>query len=146
MSATKTGTRFTEACLGVAGFFLCEVRGPEKIISHNTSSINSRARSVRPRLEALSGSGPTSRCLTKLTGLDSAPSCRPESSPFSIRYFNIRVLVNTVVAFDPKTKGFQSWPIPSGGGVVRNMVAMSDDRLYLACNGVNKVAIAEVKH
>jgi len=51
-----------------------------------------------------------------------------------------------VVAFDPKTKAFQSWPIPSGGGVVRNMVATRDDRLYLACSGVNKVAIAEVSH
>jgi virginiamycin B lyase len=53
---------------------------------------------------------------------------------------------NTVVVFSPKTKGFQSWPIPSGGGIVRNMVATSNDRLYLACSGVNKVAIAEVKH
>jgi virginiamycin B lyase len=53
---------------------------------------------------------------------------------------------NTLVAFDPKTRSFQSWPLPSGGGVVRNMVATPDDKLYLACSGVNKVAIAEVKH
>src|SRR5256885_13480565 len=51
---------------------------------------------------------------------------------------------NTLVAFDPKTKKFQTWPIPSGGGVVRNMVATPDDRLYLACSGVNKVAIVKV--
>jgi virginiamycin B lyase len=52
---------------------------------------------------------------------------------------------NTVVRFDPKTEAFSSAPIPSGGGVVRNMVAAPDGRLYLACSGVNKVAIAEVK-
>jgi len=48
------------------------------------------------------------------------------------------------VAFNPKTKAFQTWPIPSGGGVVRQMISTPDDRLYLACSGVNKVAIAEV--
>jgi len=56
------------------------------------------------------------------------------------------VKLNTLVAFDPKAKSFQSWLIPSGGGVVRNMVATSEDKLYLACSGVNKVAIVEVKH
>ena len=61
-------------------------------------------------------------------------------------YSESGVKPNTLVAFDPKTKSFQSWPIPSGGGVVRNMVATPDDKLYLACSGVNKVAIAEVKH
>jgi len=47
------------------------------------------------------------------------------------------------VRFDPKTGEFQKWNIPSGGGVVRNMVATSDGRLYLACSGVNKVAVAQ---
>ncbi len=51
---------------------------------------------------------------------------------------------NTVVVFNPKTKVFQHWAIPSGGGVVRNMVATPDGRLYLACSGVNKVAVVEV--
>jgi len=51
---------------------------------------------------------------------------------------------NTLVAFDPKAKSFQKWEIPSGGGVVRNMVATPDRRLYLVCSGVNKVAIATV--
>ena len=30
---------------------------------------------------------------------------------------------NRLVRFDPKTEKFQTWPIPSGGGVVRNMMA-----------------------
>ena len=33
-------------------------------------------------------------------------------------------------------------PIPSGGGVVRNMVATPDGRLYLAESGANRIAIA----
>ncbi len=33
---------------------------------------------------------------------------------------------------------------PSGGGVVRNMVAFGD-KLYLAESGVNKVAVAQVR-
>src|SRR5438132_1324162 len=49
---------------------------------------------------------------------------------------------NTLVRFDPRTKKFSSTPIPSGGGVVRNMVATSDGKVYLAESGVNKVAIA----
>jgi virginiamycin B lyase len=49
---------------------------------------------------------------------------------------------NTLVRFDPVTKRFSSAPIPSGGGTVRNMVATPDGRLYLACSGVNRVAIA----
>jgi virginiamycin B lyase len=52
---------------------------------------------------------------------------------------------NTLVSFDPKTKKFSSTPIPSGGGVVRNMVATPDGRrLYLACSGVNKVAVVDL--
>ena len=53
---------------------------------------------------------------------------------------------NTLVRFDPRTKQFSSSPIPSGGGVVRNMVSTPDGRLYLACSGVNKVAIADPAH
>jgi streptogramin lyase len=46
--------------------------------------------------------------------------------------------------FDPKTKSFATWPIPSGGGVVRHIVATPGDQLYLACSGVNKVGIVEI--
>ena len=52
---------------------------------------------------------------------------------------------NTLVRFAPKAKTFSSTPIPSGGGVVRNIAATKDGRLYLACSGVNKVAIAQVR-
>lgn len=49
---------------------------------------------------------------------------------------------NTLVRFVPEPPGFASTPIPSGGGVVRNMVATPGGQLYLAESGVNKVAVA----
>jgi virginiamycin B lyase len=52
---------------------------------------------------------------------------------------------NTLVRFDPKTEKFQSWTIPSGGIVVRNMMARKDGNLVLACSGANRVAIVEIK-
>ena len=36
----------------------------------------------------------------------------------AIWYSESGVQPNTLVRFDPKTSAFQSWPIPSGGGVV----------------------------
>jgi len=49
------------------------------------------------------------------------------------------------VRFDPKTEKFQTWEIPSGGGVVRNMMPTREGNLALACSGVNRVALVEVK-
>lgn len=76
----------------------------------------------------------------------------PKSQPYGIAitpdgivwYSESGVHPNTIVRFDPATAGLRHWPIPSGGGVVRNMVATKDGRLYLACSGVNKVAIARI--
>jgi len=50
---------------------------------------------------------------------------------------------NTLIRFDPKTEQFARAAIPSGGGTVRNMAATPDGRIYLACSGVNKVAVVE---
>lgn len=52
---------------------------------------------------------------------------------------------NTVVRFDPQTRQFTVWPIPSGGGVVRHMVATPQGDLYIACSGVNQVGMVRVK-
>jgi virginiamycin B lyase len=52
---------------------------------------------------------------------------------------------NTLVRFDPKTKAFSTTTVPSGGGVIRNMVATQDGKLYMACSGVNKVAVAHIR-
>lgn len=51
---------------------------------------------------------------------------------------------NTLVRFDPQIEAFQTWTIPSGGGVVRNMMATREGNLVLACSGVNRVALVEV--
>lgn len=52
---------------------------------------------------------------------------------------------NTLVRFDTKTEKFQSWIIPSGGGVVRNMMATPDGNLVLACSAVNRVAFVDIE-
>ena len=52
---------------------------------------------------------------------------------------------NMLVRFDPSTEKFQTWPIPSGGGVVRHMVAGPDGSLWLACSEVDTIAKVEVK-
>jgi len=59
-------------------------------------------------------------------------------------YSESGVSPNTLVRFDPKSETFSMKPIASGGGVVRNMVATPDRRLYLACSGVNKVAVVDL--
>ena len=60
-------------------------------------------------------------------------------------YSETGVKPNNLVRFDPKTKTFSSTPVPSGGGVIRNMAATKDGRVYLACSGVNKIGIAQVQ-
>jgi virginiamycin B lyase len=51
---------------------------------------------------------------------------------------------NTLVRFDTQTETFQTWAVPSGGGVIRNMMATRDGHLVLACSGVNRVGVVEV--
>jgi virginiamycin B lyase len=76
-----------------------------------------------------------------------------ESEPYGIAfadgaiwYSESSVRPNTLVRFDPKTEKFQTWIIPSGGGVVRNMMITSTGNLVLAESGVNRVALVEVKN
>jgi virginiamycin B lyase len=56
-------------------------------------------------------------------------------------YCETAVQPNNLVRFDPKTRAFTTWPIPSGGGVVRHMVTTKERNLYIACSGVNKVGV-----
>jgi virginiamycin B lyase len=74
-----------------------------------------------------------------------------ESLPYGIAsikdviwYSESGVWPNTLVRFDPKTEKFQTWAIPSGGGVVRNVSVTRDGNLALACSGVNRVALVEI--
>jgi virginiamycin B lyase len=76
----------------------------------------------------------------------------PDSEPYGIAvtddglvwYSESGVQPNTLVRFDPKSETFSREKIPSGGAVVRNMVATPDGRLYLAYSGVNKVAVVDL--
>jgi virginiamycin B lyase len=77
-------------------------------------------------------------------GANSQPYGIAAAPDGTIWYSESGVKPNTIVRFDPRTKGFESWPIPSGGGVVRNMESTSGGDLYLACSGVNKVGIVYV--
>ena len=76
----------------------------------------------------------------------------PKSQPYGIAvidgkiwYSESGVQPNTIVMFDPATEKFQTWPIPSGGGVVRNVSVTKDGNLALALSGVNKVALVEIR-
>jgi virginiamycin B lyase len=57
-----------------------------------------------------------------------------------IWYVESGVTPNAVVRFDPTSQVFQSWPIPSGGGVVRHMMADATGNLWLACSGLDRLA------
>jgi virginiamycin B lyase len=75
----------------------------------------------------------------------------PTSQPYGIAviagivwYNESGIRPNTLVRFDPKTEKFQTWLIPSGGNVVRNMMATREGNLVLACSGANRVALVEI--
>jgi virginiamycin B lyase len=78
-------------------------------------------------------------------GAGSKPYGIAITSDGTVWYAETGVHPNTLVRFDPRTRQFSKTDIPSGGGVVRNMAATPDGKVYLACSGVNKVGIAEVK-
>ncbi len=77
----------------------------------------------------------------------------PKSQPYGITivngivwYSESNTKPNTIVRFDPKTEKFQTWAIPSGGGVVRNMVHSPDGRtLWIACSGMNRIGEVQIK-
>jgi len=79
-------------------------------------------------------------------GASSEPYGIAVTSDGMVWYSESGVTPNSLVRFDPNAKTFATRNIPSGGGVVRNMVAAPDGRLYLACSGVNKVAVVTPSH
>jgi virginiamycin B lyase len=76
----------------------------------------------------------------------------PRSQPYGmlsdrdvIWYSESGVKPNTIVRFDPKNESFQTWPVPSGGGVIRHMMHVRDGELGIACSGMNRVGIVSVR-
>jgi virginiamycin B lyase len=84
------------------------------------------------------------RYCVRFTIRDSRPYGVAITPDGAVWYSESGVTPNTIVRFDPEAKSFLSWKIPSGGGVVRNMVTTPEGNLYLACSGKNKVAIVHV--
>jgi len=62
-----------------------------------------------------------------------------------IWYVESNTKPNMLARFAPRTEPFQTWTIPAGGGVVRNMMPTRDGGLALAESGVNKVALATIR-
>jgi virginiamycin B lyase len=77
----------------------------------------------------------------------------PNSKPYGITivndivwYSESGVKPNTLVRFDPKNEKFQTWAIPAGGGVIRNMMHFANGNLALTESGENVVALVTVKN
>ena len=76
----------------------------------------------------------------------------PKSEPYGIVftkgalwYNESGAKPNTIVRFDPKTEKFQSWAIPGGGDIVRNMDVTPDGNPVTANSLVNQVGLVNVK-
>jgi virginiamycin B lyase len=76
----------------------------------------------------------------------------PKSEPYGmvavkgiIWYNESGAKPNTIVRFDPQTEKFQSWAIPGGGDIVRNMSVTRDGNPVMANSLVNAVGEVEVK-
>ncbi|MEA3025499.1 MAG: virginiamycin lyase [Alphaproteobacteria bacterium] len=52
---------------------------------------------------------------------------------------------NTIVRFDPTTEKFQTWAIPGGGDIVRNMDVTPDGNPVTANSLTNQVGLVEIK-
>jgi virginiamycin B lyase len=52
---------------------------------------------------------------------------------------------NTIVRFDPRSSQFQSWAIPGGGDIVRNMDVTPDGNPVIADSLTNQVGLVEIK-
>jgi virginiamycin B lyase len=75
----------------------------------------------------------------------------PKSQPYGILslngaiwYVESAIRPNVLVRFDLKSEKFQSWLIPGGGGVVRNMKTTRDGHLVMAESGVNKIGLVTI--
>ncbi len=76
----------------------------------------------------------------------------PKSQPYGIVfakgalwYNKSGAKPNTIVRFDPKTEKFQSWAIPGGGDIVRNMDVDREGNPVTANSLVNQVGRVEVE-
>ncbi|MDQ6618585.1 MAG: cytochrome C [Pseudomonadota bacterium] len=76
----------------------------------------------------------------------------PQSEPYGIVFTRGAVWYsesfakpNTLVRFDPSTEKFQTWAIPGGGDIVRNMDVAPSGNPVMAHSLVNQVGIVEIR-
>jgi virginiamycin B lyase len=76
----------------------------------------------------------------------------PESQPYGIAYTKGAIWYNesnakpnTIVRFDPKTEKFQTWAIPGGGDIVRNVDVNRDGNVVTANSLVNQIGLIDIK-
>jgi virginiamycin B lyase len=76
----------------------------------------------------------------------------PKSEPYgmvftkgAVWYNESNAKPNTIVRFDPATEKFQSWAIPGGGDIVRNMSVLPDGNPVTANSLVNQVGEVVIK-
>ena len=78
----------------------------------------------------------------------SGPNSQPYGIAFAkgaIWYNESNAKPNTIVRFDPKTEKFQTWTIPGGGDIVRNVDVTRDGNVALANSLVNQIGLVEIK-
>jgi virginiamycin B lyase len=76
----------------------------------------------------------------------------PQSHPYAIEVVDDIIWYNesnqrpdALVRFDPKTEKFQSWAIPSGVGIVRNMTVSPDGNLVFHQSSINRVGLVIIE-
>jgi len=76
----------------------------------------------------------------------------PNSQPYGIAYTKGAIWYNesnakpnTIVRFDPKTEKFQTWSIPGGGDIVRNVDVTRDGNVAIANSLVNQIGLVEIR-
>jgi virginiamycin B lyase len=76
----------------------------------------------------------------------------PKSEPYgmvftkgAVWYNESNAKPNTIVRFDPATEKFQSWAIPGGGDIVRNMSVLPNGNPVMANSLANQVGMVDIK-
>ena len=75
----------------------------------------------------------------------------PKSHPYAIAVIDGVVWYNesgmrpdALVRFDPNTEGFQSWAIPSGVGIIRNVWVTQDKNLLIHQSSSNRIGLVRI--
>lgn len=130
--------RIDPGTMQVREYFLGAGTGPRRlaVTSNDTIYYTDYARGKLGRLDP--GTGQTKEW-TSPSGVLSQPYAITAVGNV-VWYVEGNASPNMLVRFDPATEKFQTWPIASGGGVVRHMVAAPDGTLWLACSEVDTIA------